>query len=107
MDSVKYKTLLHKWLELIEARVVGDDPKVLRGKPDPIPFQLAAEKLGVSPFDCWALEDSISGMKSAINAGCFVWFYQSKISNNNPKQTKVETIDNLNRVIDTLKMYKF
>jgi HAD superfamily hydrolase (TIGR01509 family) len=47
--------------------VAGDD--VLRGKPHPEPYLLAAERLGMRPEDCIAFEDSISGITSAEAAG--------------------------------------
>lgn len=39
------------------------------GKPAPDPFVTAAKRLGVSPKDCWALEDSPNGIISAHAAG--------------------------------------
>jgi len=42
---------------------------VPRGKPDPAPFLLAAERLGVPPQDCVAFEDSRAGVLSAKAAG--------------------------------------
>ncbi len=47
--------------------VAGDE--VPRGKPDPAPYVLAAQALGVEPADCVALEDSIPGLTSAEAAG--------------------------------------
>jgi HAD superfamily hydrolase (TIGR01509 family) len=40
-----------------------------RGKPDPDPYLLAAERLGVVPGRCLALEDSHNGVRSASSAG--------------------------------------
>jgi HAD superfamily hydrolase (TIGR01509 family) len=42
---------------------------VVRGKPDPDVFLCAAERLGVSPGDCLALEDSHNGVRAASAAG--------------------------------------
>ena len=42
---------------------------VQRPKPDPEIYLLAAEKLGVPPEECMALEDSPNGVKSAVDAG--------------------------------------
>lgn len=65
--------------ELATARLRGaglEPPAVLitansieRGKPDPEPFLLAAEQLGVAPDRCLALEDAPSGIESAAAAG--------------------------------------
>jgi beta-phosphoglucomutase-like phosphatase (HAD superfamily) len=42
---------------------------VLRGKPHPEPYLKAAELLGFAPENCFAFEDSISGITSAEAAG--------------------------------------
>jgi len=41
-------------------------------KPDPAPYLLAARKLGVPPEECIAIEDSVSGLTSAMRAGMYV-----------------------------------
>lgn len=48
--------------------VAGDD--VTHGKPHPEPYLKAAELLGVEPGECIAIEDSVTGLKSAETAGC-------------------------------------
>ncbi|WP_035354919.1 HAD family hydrolase [Edaphobacter aggregans] len=40
-----------------------------RGKPDPEPFLLAAQKLGVAPKDCLVFEDAEMGIQAATAAG--------------------------------------
>ena len=50
--------------------VVGDE--VRQGKPHPEPYLLAATKLGVDPARCVAIEDSPTGVRSALAAGCRV-----------------------------------
>ena len=45
---------------------------VERTKPDPAPYLLAARKLGVPPERCIAIEDSVSGVTSALRAGTHV-----------------------------------
>jgi sugar-phosphatase len=47
--------------------VTWDD--VSRGKPDPQPYQLAAERLSVVPDECVVIEDSLNGVRSAVAAG--------------------------------------
>lgn len=51
--------------------VVSGD-QVSRGKPAPDPYQLAARRLGVAAGDCVAIEDSMTGARSARDAGCAV-----------------------------------
>ena len=41
------------------------------GKPDPICYQMAAERLGVSPESSLVFEDSTAGVKSAKSAGMY------------------------------------
>ncbi len=76
-DAVAFKTSPHPWLEQIRERVYGDDPDLEAGKPDPAPFRLAAQRLGLNPVDCWALEDSQAGSESAHGAGCQVWLVKT------------------------------
>ena len=45
---------------------------VIRGKPDPEPYRLAAARLGVAPERSVALEDSPTGIRSAHAAGLTV-----------------------------------
>lgn len=49
--------------ELIFGDMVG------RTKPDPEPYRLACQRLGLPPESCLALEDSPSGIRSAHGAG--------------------------------------
>lgn len=51
----------------ITLTVTGDD--VARSKPDPEPYRLAAQLLGVGVERCIAIEDSPTGLASAIAAG--------------------------------------
>jgi HAD superfamily hydrolase (TIGR01509 family) len=48
--------------------VTGDD--VIEGKPHPEPYLTAALRLNVSPARCVAIEDSPTGVRSAVAAGC-------------------------------------
>jgi len=53
-----------------DAVVSGDD--VTNAKPDPEPYLLGAQLLGVDPTHCVAIEDSLPGMASALAAGSVV-----------------------------------
>lgn len=50
--------------------IAGGD-EVARGKPEPDIYLLAAERLGVPPHQCLALEDSVPGSRAAAAAGMF------------------------------------
>lgn len=52
---------------LFDVLVCGED--VTNGKPHPEVFLTAAQRLGLAPQDCAALEDSLNGVKSAYAAG--------------------------------------
>jgi beta-phosphoglucomutase len=52
---------------LVATIVCAED--VSRGKPDPEPFLLAAERLGVSPERCIVVEDAPAGLEGARRAG--------------------------------------
>ncbi len=96
-ESVEIKTAPHKWMNLFSIRVLGDDELLSKGKPAPDPYLLAAQKLNIAPHECWAVEDSISGVTSALEAGCFVFFLKE---NNLDHQRKVffENNQNLNEI---------
>ena len=48
--------------------VTGD--RVEFGKPHPEPYLTAAAELGLAPAECVAIEDSDTGARSAVAAGC-------------------------------------
>lgn len=50
--------------------ITGED--IHRGKPDPEPYLMTAERLGLSPEECIVIEDSINGILSGKAAGCTV-----------------------------------
>lgn len=52
--------------DMISVVVSGDD--VAQSKPAPDCYLLAAKQLAVKPADCWAIEDTVSGMTSAVSA---------------------------------------
>ena len=51
-----------------DAVITGDE--VTNGKPHPEPYLAAAAALGVRAKDCVAIEDSPTGVRSAVDAGC-------------------------------------
>jgi HAD superfamily hydrolase (TIGR01509 family) len=50
--------------------ICGDE--VARTKPDPAPYAAAVAALGVEPGACVVIEDSPTGVASAVGAGCAV-----------------------------------
>jgi HAD superfamily hydrolase (TIGR01509 family) len=60
----------HLGWEPFEVTVAGDE--VNRSKPNPEPYETAAHRCGVDTRDALALEDSPTGVRSAVAAGCGV-----------------------------------
>ena len=56
--------------ELFDVVVTGDS--VTAGKPHAEPYETAARAIGVPTRDCLAVEDSPTGVQSALAAGCVV-----------------------------------
>ena len=96
-ESFEIKTAPHKWMSLFSTKVLGDDELLKEGKPAPDPYLLAAEKLNIAAEECWAVEDSISGVTSALEAGCCVFLL--KENNDEPsKKEHFERNKNLNEI---------
>ncbi len=53
--------------------VIVDAAAVEEGKPSPVPYLLAADRLGAEPEDCLVIEDAPSGVRSGLRAGMTVW----------------------------------
>jgi HAD superfamily hydrolase (TIGR01509 family) len=66
-ETVRHHLGQHGLLGRFNALVAQGD--YARGKPAPDPFLTAAERLGVAPADCLALEDSHNGVRAAAAAG--------------------------------------
>jgi pseudouridine-5'-monophosphatase len=64
------KTECHRaWFSIFAAAVVGDDPRVKRGKPAPDIFLVAAGEMDAEPSTCVVFEDSPAGVEAAHAAG--------------------------------------
>ena len=76
--------------------VSGDD--VARTKPDPQPYLLAAELLGVDPAGCVVIEDSPIGTASGAAAGCRVLSVPHATVEvpDLPRVTKVASLEGVN-----------
>lgn len=69
-ERVAYHRLRCAGLPLPHVQVGAE--AVINGKPDPEPYLLGAERLGVSPDCCLVFEDAPAGIESALRAGCTV-----------------------------------
>jgi HAD superfamily hydrolase (TIGR01509 family) len=54
-----------------EFKVTISSNDIRKGKPDPEPYLITANKLGFEPKECVAIEDSRNGVISAKAAGCY------------------------------------
>jgi HAD superfamily hydrolase (TIGR01509 family) len=55
------------WRDVLHIHASGEE--VVHGKPAPDVYLLAAERIGVNPLRCLALEDSPNGARAAVAAG--------------------------------------
>ena len=53
-----------------DALIIGDECE--KPKPDPCPYLVACERLGVNATECIVFEDSPSGARAGVAAGAFV-----------------------------------
>jgi sugar-phosphatase len=60
--------IAHTGLPVPAVVVTASDTSI--GKPDPAPYLLAAERLGVDPARCLVVEDAPAGLTAARAAGC-------------------------------------
>ena len=58
---------LHSFFEVV---ITSDD--INNPKPDPEPYLVTTERLGVTASECMVIEDSYNGVRSAAGAGCTV-----------------------------------
>lgn len=59
------------WQRLLKVIASGSEAAVKRNKPAPDVYCLAARRLGLSPSDCVAVEDTWSGLRAARTSGMF------------------------------------
>ncbi|RLV55606.1 HAD family phosphatase [Aeromicrobium phragmitis] len=70
--TMSYASVAAPVAEALDFDVVVTGDAVEHPKPHPQPYLVAAEKLGVDPARCLAVEDSKTGATSANAAGCWV-----------------------------------
>jgi HAD superfamily hydrolase (TIGR01509 family) len=70
--TMSYRAIAAPIADMLPFAAVVTGDAVPRPKPHPDPYLLAAERLGVDPERCLAIEDSSTGAASASAAGCTV-----------------------------------
>ncbi len=86
--SVPVARARHAAGELATPEIFITAELVARGKPNPDPYLLGAQRLGLKPEECVVVEDAPAGVLSGLAAGCKV------IAVNAPDDTpKLEQVD--------------
>lgn len=81
--------------------ICGDE--VTRSKPDPEIFLKAAEGLGVSPWQCLVIEDSLNGIQAALAGGFHVIMVPDLTMPDQSVKQKVDgVLEDLTEVIEFL-----
>ncbi|KLU15652.1 MULTISPECIES: sugar phosphatase [Xenorhabdus] len=70
--TVPLASARHKVAELPEPAHWVTAESVTNGKPNPEPYLLGAEKLGLLPEECVVFEDAAAGIHAGLDAGCQV-----------------------------------
>lgn len=78
----------------IHPDVTISSTEIARPKPDPQPYLVACEMLGADPTASWVIEDSPTGARAGIAAGCHVLTVGPAVQNLvEPRVLWVETLD--------------
>ncbi len=89
LDKCKI-TGVDKWFKPDQVFTVD---MVVRGKPEPDLFLVAAKKMGCLPEECLVIEDSIAGLTAAQKAGMTPIAFIGSVMNNNPEYvTKLKAL---------------
>jgi len=75
---------------------------IKKWKPDPGVFLLAAETMGYKPSDCVVIEDSLSGVKAAINGGFDVFGFTAHDYDFELEKAATKTFDNMNELLNLI-----
>lgn len=97
-DDVKVRRALSELkLEGVFDTIVTAD-RILKGKPDPSCYLLAAQDLGVNPADCLVFEDSFVGIQAATDAGMRVIGLATTNTEESLKNKVYQAVPNLDSV---------
>lgn len=75
---------------------------VENNKPHPEPYLNAAKESGISPSECFVIEDSNSGLRSAKAANMFVFGFRSTFSKGQDLSAADKEISDLLEVLDEI-----
>lgn len=75
--------------------VIVTGTEIENGKPDPEIYLLTAERLGVAPSECLAVEDAPAGIESAKAAGMTVWAVRTEYTRGLPLPNPAREFESL------------
>ncbi|RED48485.1 HAD family hydrolase [Seonamhaeicola aphaedonensis] len=75
---------------------------IQKWKPEPDVFLWAAQTMGFSTNDCLVVEDSLSGVKAAINGGFDVFGYTEHDYKDELKTLATYTFDSMDKFLDMI-----
>lgn len=62
-----------EWIKSdFDIMITGEDKRIVKGKPSPDIFLIAAKELGVRPEECIIFEDAINGVQAGLNSGASI-----------------------------------
>ena len=76
---LNFKLGLTGLAERFAGRIFSADD-VAHGKPDPAVFLFAAASMGVEPYRCAVIEDSVSGVEAGLAAGMTVFAFSGGVT---------------------------
>lgn len=73
-ESADIKLKNHKqWIDSdFDAIITGEDKRIVKGKPGPDIFLVAAKELGVKPEECIIFEDALNGVQAGLSSGASI-----------------------------------
>jgi HAD superfamily hydrolase (TIGR01509 family) len=78
-QMLNFKLGLTGLAERFAGRIFSADD-VAHGKPDPAVFLFAAASMGVEPYRCAVIEDSVSGVEAGLAAGMTVFAFSGGVT---------------------------
>jgi HAD superfamily hydrolase (TIGR01509 family) len=73
-----------------------------RSKPDPSPYQMGVEKIGLPHSKCLAIEDSERGLRSAKAAGIDCWCIPSHLTKDSDFSLADRVLDSISRLTELI-----
>ncbi|MDT8402271.1 MAG: HAD family phosphatase [Bacteroidales bacterium] len=93
LATMSHMTEAERMLSIMNIRdklsVIVTRDSVARGKPDPEIYLKVSAMLGIKPEECLVIEDSVNGIKAAVNAGMTVFAVTNDITRESVHKAEV------------------